>query len=338
LLKILHHFAFQHTSQLCYRIHVPASHEVVGLCRMVAFVPSLIHVLIIAHPDDESMFFLPWIYSTIHLRQKSGASSVMWLLCLTTGNYDGLGNLRSQELYNVNEMVLNNSFQKVILLDQPDVIMDHPLQRWDIAMTTQQLYVTLQNALNQEYGRNARPLAMNFITFDEGGISGHVNHIDTFKAVQLLFANRKVMSSQTDQPFLADTVTAWTLETIRNPIIKYLPIGEWIRLLLCNMGWYGTNIQQQVYKDDETNNKAYTPEMQPSTILCRLLQPTINWHAMSTHRSQFVWYRRLFVVFSIYTYQNRLRPMKQLDLTTAQATKIPATIGQQHQQGIKKEL
>jgi N-acetylglucosaminylphosphatidylinositol deacetylase len=44
-------------------------------------------------------------------------------------------------------------------------------------------------------------------------------------------------------------------------------------------------------------------------ISYRMLQPSLNWKAMAAHHSQFVWYRRLFVVFSIYTYVNRLRRM-----------------------------
>ena len=39
----------------------------------------------------------------------------------------------------------------------------------------------------------------------------------------------------------------------------------------------------------------------------RLQQPALNWRAMASHTSQFVWYRRLFVVFSCYTYVNRLK-------------------------------
>ena len=38
-------------------------------------------------------------------------------------------------------------------------------------------------------------------------------------------------------------------------------------------------------------------------------KPWINWYAMKIHYSQFVWYRRLFVVFSCYTYYSELRPM-----------------------------
>jgi N-acetylglucosaminylphosphatidylinositol deacetylase len=35
--------------------------------------------------------------------------------------------------------------------------------------------------------------------------------------------------------------------------------------------------------------------------------PWASWQAMQQHPSQFVWFRRLFVVFSRYTYINTLR-------------------------------
>ena len=48
-------------------------------------------LLVIAHPDDESMFFIPVL---LHFQQ-----SVKWhLLCLSSGNFNGLGSTRIQEL------------------------------------------------------------------------------------------------------------------------------------------------------------------------------------------------------------------------------------------------
>ena len=44
-----------------------------------------------AHPDDESMFFLPFIKSSI-------SSSTLDLLCLSIGDADGLGKIRVKEL------------------------------------------------------------------------------------------------------------------------------------------------------------------------------------------------------------------------------------------------
>lgn len=49
-------------------------------------------VLVIAHPDDEAMFFGPTITSlTVNKRD-------VHILCLSTGNYDGLGHVRTKEL------------------------------------------------------------------------------------------------------------------------------------------------------------------------------------------------------------------------------------------------
>lgn len=48
-------------------------------------------VLVIAHPDDECMFFTP---ALLQLRQ----SHVPHILCLSNGGYDGLGEVRSIEL------------------------------------------------------------------------------------------------------------------------------------------------------------------------------------------------------------------------------------------------
>lgn len=50
-------------------------------------------VVVIAHPDDETMFFSPLL---IYLHQFGVE---VHLLCLSTGNADGVGSLRVKELY-----------------------------------------------------------------------------------------------------------------------------------------------------------------------------------------------------------------------------------------------
>lgn len=52
-------------------------------------------LLVIAHPDDESMFFLPTLLA---LRR---AHLALYLLCLSTGNAYGKGKVRSNELRSV---------------------------------------------------------------------------------------------------------------------------------------------------------------------------------------------------------------------------------------------
>jgi N-acetylglucosaminylphosphatidylinositol deacetylase len=49
-------------------------------------------LLVIAHPDDEAMFFGPLLIAS---RKELSQISI---LCLSNGNYDGLGKIRSKEL------------------------------------------------------------------------------------------------------------------------------------------------------------------------------------------------------------------------------------------------
>lgn len=57
-------------------------------------------LLVTAHPDDESMFFLPLLHSLAdHSSHPTDDSK--WdvhLLCLSRGNFDGLGEIRAKEL------------------------------------------------------------------------------------------------------------------------------------------------------------------------------------------------------------------------------------------------
>jgi N-acetylglucosaminylphosphatidylinositol deacetylase len=49
-------------------------------------------LLVIAHPDDEVMFFTPALLTL------AASSHQMSILCLSNGNFEGLGNIRSNEL------------------------------------------------------------------------------------------------------------------------------------------------------------------------------------------------------------------------------------------------
>lgn len=48
-------------------------------------------LLVIAHPDDEAMFFVPSMLKVM-------TTGFPHVLCFSTGNYDGLGGIRSKEL------------------------------------------------------------------------------------------------------------------------------------------------------------------------------------------------------------------------------------------------
>jgi N-acetylglucosaminylphosphatidylinositol deacetylase len=231
-----------------------------------------IYVLVIAHPDDESMFFVPTIKALVDRGEQ------VWLLCLTTGDYDGLGKEREKELIQAGSLL---GFEKVIIKNN---LKDHPRSRWPVHKVTKEI----EQALTQGIGVSTSTLGrIVILTFDEMGVSGHVNHIDTFYGVRDLIQKKPTIRCGSEEIPLE----AWQLETEQNLFMKYAPLLEWFLLLLSLF----------------TKLTIMLSNGSPHVYRCQ--KPALNWQAMATHRSQFVWYRRLFVIFSCYTYVNKLRPI-----------------------------
>jgi len=198
-------------------------------------------LLVIAHPDDEAMFFGPTLLSL----SKSFNVSI---LCLSNGNYNGLGLIRSKEL--VNSCIINNiSNDNITIIDHID-LQDGMNNNWSIDIIAD---IIINNIKNID----------TIITFDNYGISGHPNHIATYKGVVLAHQRLKDISN----------VKVLLLTSV-NIIRKFLGLFDIIL----------------------------------SLILSKNIAITLNvlhiWKAMAAHSSQFVWYRKLFVIFSRYSYVN----------------------------------
>eukprot|EP00980_Cylindrotheca_fusiformis_P012114 scaffold2927_cov143-Cylindrotheca_fusiformis.AAC.4 len=242
-----------------------------------------LHVLVIAHPDDESMFFLPTIQSLL------SEGETLWCLCLTTGNYDGLGKQRTKELTSVCKVL---GISKVLIQND---LQDHPTQRWEIPNVS----AAIQEALWKNEKEDLRSFdKIVLLTFDSMGVSGHVNHIDTHWGVCEF-----VVASNSMKPPPIQEVEAWELETEQNLLAKYIPVGSWFLLLISLVLQNSYHSNGMVNSDGETR-------------IYRWHEPKLNWKAMATHESQFVWYRRLFVVFSCYTYVNKLHRIQVKQSTT----------------------
>lgn len=240
---------------------------------------NVLHVVVTAHPDDESMFFVPLIWNLVAEGKK------VWVLCLTTGNFDGLGEVRREELCDACYRVLG--VHNVLSLDDLE---DHPTKSWSIEKAGSIIKSSLMRELKEskeDFGK------LSMYTFDKGGVSGHVNHRDTFFAVRHLVQeeNAKEMSG-------FPITSAWALRTEQSLLAKYVPLRSWFHLLVSVLG-LSESTGVQTFGDGQK--------------LYRHFLPSINWAAMVAHRSQFVWYRRLFVVFSCYTYENRLQPLSLND-------------------------
>jgi N-acetylglucosaminylphosphatidylinositol deacetylase len=351
---------------------------------------TIVNVLIIAHPDDESMFFVPMLYNhhLQHSRNHRTTSTTCWIVCLTTGDYDGLGVTRTAELRIAIHILSSSTHDededatatnhnnriRIIQLDRPDICADHPKQAWNVENVAKVLAETLrditqqsvkvelelqqQQQLQQEEASPPLPPSpqLRLFTFDRDGVSGHWNHRDTYFAVRhlLFLANyhhgrsRRPHSKATvnddehddvDAPTTTTTRSSadlkllpiesvWCLVTVHNPWRKYVPLFEWVRLLwqylmMTAVGrdngpssswtWCDKGPRRRQEKDEKEEGDDDDDEKNENDpVICyRLLRPMLNWRLMRAHATQFVWYRRLFVIFSCYTYCNRFRKMRR---------------------------
>lgn len=128
-------------------------------------------LFVIAHPDDEVMFFGPTLAEVA--AAKHGNS--VYVLCLSTGNGAGLGAVRAAELVRSVEIMapapapaaswLRLPPPQVTVLDDPR-FQDGMDQDWDVAAVAA---VVAAHA--------ARIGSPTIVTFDHHGVSHHPNHI-----------------------------------------------------------------------------------------------------------------------------------------------------------------
>ncbi|PIN20269.1 N-acetylglucosaminyl phosphatidylinositol de-N-acetylase [Handroanthus impetiginosus] len=213
-------------------------------------------LLVIAHPDDESMFFTP----TINYLISRGHN--LFVLCMSNGNADGMGNIRKEELY-LASTILKIPTGQVKILDHPD-LQDGFGNAWN--------WNLLASIIEEETCAHAIDL---IITFDGYGVSGHCNHCDVHHGV------RKLLHGTSGRH-----IEAWELASI-NILRKYSgPLDIWLSIIFAR----------------------FQPNGQSHCLLN--LDPRKSYAAMAQHSSQWVWYRKLFVTFSSYTYVNTLRKIQ----------------------------
>ncbi|GMY06329.1 N-acetylglucosaminyl-phosphatidylinositol de-N-acetylase isoform X1 [Fagus crenata] len=211
-------------------------------------------LLVVAHPDDESMFFSP----TISYLTSRGHN--LHILCLSIGDADGKGNVRKEELYQACA-ILKVPLQQVKTLDHPD-LQDGFGRVWNHSL--------LAKIIQGEIINHGIDL---IITFDSYGVSGHCNHRDVHYGV------RSKLLRDTSQ----GNIEAWELVST-NILRKYIgPVDIWLSIL------------------DAMRHSG-------EVMHCLLNEhPQKSFLAMAQHSSQWVWFRKLFVAFSSYTYVNMLR-------------------------------
>lgn len=112
-------------------------------------------MLLVAHPDDESMFFSPFLFYN--------TPSV--ILCLSNGDFNSQGSKRKKEM----ERLCKQRKWNLEMLDYKDG------SDWNVnRIVVDMLGICIKHNIK------------NIVTFDQNGVSGHKNHISCYKAAKKL--------------------------------------------------------------------------------------------------------------------------------------------------------
>jgi N-acetylglucosaminylphosphatidylinositol deacetylase len=255
-------------------------------------------LVVTAHPDDEAMFFAPAL-----LCLGGGGSGLrIHLLCLSTGNYDGLGAQRKKELPRACKW-LGVPSERVAVCDEADIA-DSPHVRWPAARVA----AIVQSELQRLGIRRV-------LTFDARGVTGHANHVDTHHGVRHLMLTdapevaahlsddgarrRRATPAKGDisgadpGPLGSQQICAYELRSV-GFARRLLGLLEAIATLLCHAvlrRWQRPTPPIQCF--------VRRPWAAALTVHC----------AMREHASQYVWFRRLYVLVSRYVFLNTLARM-----------------------------
>jgi len=207
-------------------------------------------LFVIAHPDDECMFFGPTIINYIKASRRQ-----VYVLCLSSGNYEGVGKVRKKELWSSCRAL--GILTSNITLHQYDKLKDDPNLEWNNVVVSRAIVDHVQ-AYDIE----------TVITFDEYGISGHKNHSAIHKAIVHLIDHKQ-------WPTRCQVLVLESVNVFR----KYM-------MSFCDLAVSYCSSEITYYVDI----------YQRASIVA----------AMECHKTQMLWYRRLYLIFSRYILINTL--------------------------------
>ena len=208
--------------------------------------------IIVAHPDDEVMFFGPIIRY-----MSSFKTNRMHVLCLTTGNYYGLGRTRTIEMKESCHHLIQsgfkwNIFEDLEIIDEP-TLPDHPTAAWNKELCSK--------IISNYIGRKKIDI---LISFDEHGISSHPNHCVLNELLVRIKENSEFSS-----------LKFFKLKTV-NLFRKYMFLFDLIPTFMAD-----------IFLKDRKNSL---------TVVSSYHDFVITIKSMMKHRSQLVWFRWLYIL------------------------------------------
>ncbi|CRK15573.1 N-acetylglucosaminyl-phosphatidylinositol de-N-acetylase like protein [Verticillium longisporum] len=266
--------------------------------------------LLIAHPDDEAMFFAPTVLALT--RPETG--NHVKILCLSAGDADGLGETRKKELVKSGMALGLRQEDDVFVVDSPD-FQDSMTLTWDAHKIASLLCSAFAPQLACAPSSCASPTSASdsaarpgasidvLVTFDAAGVSSHPNHISLHAGARAFLA--QLLRARPGRPAPVALYTLTSVSLLR----KYAAMADALPTLL---GWYLAGGRSEGL-DGAKEQKEDQDQPHPKSLLFfnQLTGegglPTA-WKAMTTaHLSQMVWFRYAWIVLSRYMVINDLK-------------------------------
>ncbi|PNP48995.1 hypothetical protein THARTR1_10246 [Trichoderma harzianum] len=227
-------------------------------------------LVVTAHPDDECLFFSPTILGILDRNRAINGG----LLVVSTGNNYGKGDTRKQELKgSCQALGINPS--RCEALNHPS-LQDNPRKWWD---------TNLIQAIVREYVKKWEVDAI--ITFDEGGVSGHINH--------------RAVSAAVSEYVLGDKDAPPAYKLVTTAVVRKYTFLFDLPLTALSFTW--RIISALFYPSTKAS-----PEVSSKALLAN------SWHryvmtrgAFASHESQYTWDRHLYMILSRYVWFNDLK-------------------------------
>ncbi|KAM7195374.1 putative deacetylase LmbE-like domain containing protein [Rhypophila sp. PSN 637] len=246
--------------------------------------------LLIAHPDDEAMFFAPTVLALT--RPETG--NHVKILCLSSGDADGLGDTRKRELAKSGLVLGLRKEDDVFVVENPD-FPDSMTTTWATGKISALLCSAFAPQLAKSRASNSAPTASIdvLITFDAGGVSSHPNHISLYHGARSFIAEL-IAGRGAGAKSPVDLYTLTTVPMVR----KYSGFLDVVATLTA---WaFGTDMSDKkhpqglVFMNGAGKGGIFTA-----------------WKAMTTaHKSQMQWFRYGWITLSRYMYMNDLKLVK----------------------------
>ncbi|KAK8061086.1 deacetylase LmbE-like domain-containing protein [Apiospora hydei] len=266
--------------------------------------------LLIAHPDDEAMFFAP----TLLALTRPDTGNHVKILCLSTGDQDGLGHVRRTELKKSAMLLGLRDEDDAFVVDDPD-FRDSITETWDTDKVATLLSAAFAPQLSRQQAASAQPPMASIdvlLTFDAGGVSAHPNHISLYHG-----ARRFISALTAGKPGYACPVDLYTLTTV-GFVRKYCGFLDVFATIFSATLGAGANMAASATSGFGGNNKRdlknKSDKGNPGLLVAatgllggRESAATARQAMTQAHKSQMVWFRWGWITMSRYMYLNELR-------------------------------